>query len=230
MNIFDIIICLLLILGFIIGFKNGVVRQGISLAGIIIIFVIAYFLKGFIGNFLCINLPFFNYFGPLKGLTTINIIVYQLIAFLLVFTVLLFIYIVIVKISKVLEKVVDATIIFWLPSKLLGGFLCFIEVYVIIYAAILFLSVPLSTNSYFHNSKGVNIVLYETPFLGKTKFAKSVKNISTLTNDIKKEKISKEAANKKILVILVENNVIDIDTVNKLNEQNKLKIKGLKKY
>ena len=139
MNIFDIIICLLLILGFIIGFKNGVVRQGISLAGIIIIFVIAYFLKGFIGNFLCINLPFFNYFGPLKGLTTINIIVYQLIAFLLVFTVLLFIYIVIVKISKVLEKVVDATIIFWLPSKLLGGFLCFIEVYVIIYAAILLL-------------------------------------------------------------------------------------------
>jgi uncharacterized membrane protein required for colicin V production len=230
MNIFDIIICLLLILGFIIGFKNGVVRQGISLAGIIIIFVIAYFLKGFIGNFLCINLPFFNYFGPLKGLTTINIIVYQLIAFLLVFTVLLLIYIVIVKISKVLEKVVDATIIFWLPSKLLGGFLCFIEVYVIIYAVILFLSVPLSTNSYFHNSKGVNIVLYETPFLGKTKFAKSVKNISTLTNDIKKEKISKEAANKKILVILVENNVIDIDTVNKLNEQNKLKIKGLKKY
>ena len=230
MNIFDIMICLLLIIGFIIGFKNGVVRQGISLAGIIIIFIIAYFLKGYIGNFLCINLPFFNYFGPLKGLTTINIIVYQLIAFLLVFTVLLFIYIVIVKISKVLEKVVDATIIFWLPSKLLGGFLCFIEVYIIIYAVILFLSVPLSTNPYFHNSKGVNIVLYETPFLGKTKFAKSVKNISTLTNNIKKEKISKEDANKKILVVLVENNVIDIDTVNKLNEQNKLKIKGLKKY
>lgn len=230
MNVFDIGICLLLILGLIIGFKNGFMRQAISLIGIIIVFVISFFIKGYIGNFLCIQLPFFEYFGPLKGLTTINIIVYQVIAFLLVFTILLFIYIVIVKISKIAEKIVDATIILWLPSKLLGALLCVIEVFLLIYVVLLFLSVPLSTNTYFHESKAVNTILYKTPFLGHTKFAKSVKNISKLTNDIKDEKIDKNTANKKILIILVDNRIVDVDTVNTLNDQGKLKIKGLKKY
>lgn len=230
MNVFDIGIILLLILGFIIGFKNGFIRQGVSLIGIIIIFIIAFFIKGFIGNFLCTNLPFFNFFGPLKGLTTLNIVIYQLIAFLLVFTILLFIYILVVKLSKVLEKIVDYTIILWLPSKLLGGLLCLIEVFLLIYVVLLFLSVPLSTNEYFHESKGVNTILYKTPFLGHTKFSKSVKKISKLTNNIKDEKISKNKANKEILIILVDNNIVDVDTINTLNDQGKLKIKGLKKY
>lgn len=230
MNVFDIGIILLLALGFIIGFKNGFIRQGISLIGIIVIFIVAYFTKGYIGNFLCTNLPFFDYFGPLKGLTTLNIITYQLIAFLLIFTILLIVYIIVVKISKIAEKIVDATIILWLPSKLLGAFLCLIEVFLLLYTVLLLLSVPLSTNEYFHNSKGVNIILYKIPFLGNTKFSKSVKEVSKLTNDIKDKKISNEKANKKILVILVDNKVVDIDTINTLNEQGKLKIKGLKKY
>ena len=230
MNVFDIGIILLLILGFIVGFKHGFVRQSISLIGIVVIFIIAYFTKGYIGNFLCINLPFFDYFGPLKGLTTINIIVYQLVAFLLIFTILLFVYILVIKISKVLEKVVDFTIVLWLPSKLLGGLVALIETYLLIYTVVLFISVPMSTNEYFHDSKAVDTMLYKTPFLGNTKFSKSLKDISKLNNDIKNEKISTEKANKEILIILVDNKMIDIDTINTLNDQGKLKIKGLKKY
>ncbi len=230
MNVFDIGIILLLIMGFIIGFKNGFIKEGISLIGIIVVFIIAFFTKGYIGNFLCINLPFFKFFGPLKGLTTLNIIIYQTIAFLLIFTILLTIYIIVVKVAKVAEKIVDATIILWLPSKLLGALLCIIEVFLFLYIVLLLLSVPLSSNKYFHESKGVNIILYKTPILGHTKIVKSVKKTSKFVYDIKEEKIDKEEANKKILIVLLDNNIVDIDTVNTLNDQKKLKIKGLKKY
>ena len=230
MNIYDVGIVLFLILGFIIGFKHGVIRQLVSLIGIIIIFIIAFLTKGIIGNFLCTHLPFFNFIGPLEGLTTLNIIIYQLIAFLLIFIILLFIFFIIVKVSKVLEKVVDLTIILWLPSKLLGGLVCLLETYILIFILLVFLSVPLSTQDVFKESKLVNKILYETPLISDSKITKSIKKTTVLVNKISKNNISKESANKEILIILIENKIVDIDTINTLNDQNKLKIKGLKKY
>ena len=50
-------------------------------------FIIAYSLKGVVGNFLCMILPFF-----IKDIVTINIIFYQLIGFLLAFGVLAFFF------------------------------------------------------------------------------------------------------------------------------------------
>ena len=230
MNIYDVGIILFLILGFIIGFKHGVVRQFISLVGIIIIFIIAFLTKGVIGNFLCTHLPFFNFIGPLEGLTTLNIIIYQLIAFLIIFVLLLFVFFIIVKISKVLEKVVDLTIILWLPSKLLGGLVCALETYILIFILLVVFSVPLSTQDQFKESKLVNRILYDTPIVSNSKITKSIKKTSVLTDKLAKKNISKEKANKEILIILIDNNIVDIDTINTLNEQNKLKIKGIKKY
>ena len=58
MNIFDIGIILLLCMGFIVGWKNGVIKELVSFVGIIIVFIISYQLKGIVGNVLCKLLPF----------------------------------------------------------------------------------------------------------------------------------------------------------------------------
>ena len=87
MNVLDIGIILILIMGFIIGFKTGVMRELVSFIGIIIVFIISFELKGLIGNILCKYLPFFKFSGGIAGLPIINILIYQTIAFLLIFSI-----------------------------------------------------------------------------------------------------------------------------------------------
>ena len=80
-NILDIFIIMMLIMFVIVGFKRGVIKELVSLIGIIIIFILSWSLKNYIGNFLCIIFPFFKFIGPLKDIDAINILVYQGIAF-----------------------------------------------------------------------------------------------------------------------------------------------------
>ena len=142
MNVLDIGIILILIMGFIIGFKTGVMRELVSFIGIIIVFIISFELKGLIGNILCKYLPFFKFSGGIAGLQVINILIYQTIAFLLIFSILLGVYAIALKLSKVLQKIINMTIVLWLPSKLLGGIVSFIRGYIVIMVILIILVVP----------------------------------------------------------------------------------------
>ena len=93
LNIFDIGLILVLISFIIVGAHRGVIKELVSLVGLIIIFVLSWQLKGIIGNILCIYLPFFEFKGSINGISSLNIMLYQLIAFLIVFGLLLGIYI-----------------------------------------------------------------------------------------------------------------------------------------
>ena len=88
LNVFDIGIILLLVMFIIVGFKNGAIRELFALVGIIVVFVLSYSLKGILGNILCIVLPFFKITGVVEGLSVMNILLYQAIAFMIVFAIL----------------------------------------------------------------------------------------------------------------------------------------------
>ena len=92
LNIFDVGIILLLILFIILGIKKGVIKELVSLVGIIIVFILSWSLKGIIGNFLCIILPFFKFTGIIEGMSSLNILLYQAIAFIIVFSLLMGLY------------------------------------------------------------------------------------------------------------------------------------------
>ena len=107
-NIIDIVIILLL-LGFaMIGFKRGAIPAVISLVGTILILIVSYKFKGTIGNYLMKYLPFFNFTGTFKGLVTLNILVYQLIGFILIAFVLFALFGLILKLTGLIEKAADA--------------------------------------------------------------------------------------------------------------------------
>ena len=108
MNIIDIAIVVIILLAGIIGAKTGVIKNAVSLIGIIVVFILAYIFKGVVGNLLCKYLPFFNFSGDWEGLVTINILVYQVIAFIAVFMILLFIYSAIMIISTAIQKIVNS--------------------------------------------------------------------------------------------------------------------------
>ena len=59
MNIIDIILILLLLMGGVIGFKNGVIRQTVSFVGFFIVVILSYFLKDFVSAILYKFVPFF---------------------------------------------------------------------------------------------------------------------------------------------------------------------------
>lgn len=224
MNILDIGIILLLLMFLIVGSKTGVIKELISLVSIIIIFIISYSLKGILGNILCIILPFFKFSGAIEGLVTLNILLYQLIAFIIIFSILLGIYRVTLKLSSVMQKIVNMTIILIIPSKILGAVISFIKGYVIIFIALLVLYIPFGSTQIFATSKLVDNIIYNTPILSNSisKYTSSIKEIYVMSKDIKKKKITINEANLKSLDIMLKHKIVSKKTINKLVSIHKL--------
>ena len=88
MNLVDLIIIVLLVMGAIVGFKRGLIRQLLSLCGTIIAAVLAFLFKTPLAQLLCEYLPFFSFKGVLAGLSVLNLFVYEVIAFLIILAIL----------------------------------------------------------------------------------------------------------------------------------------------
>ena len=224
MNIFDVGIILLLVLFLIVGFKNGVVKELVALVGIIAVFIIAYIGKTYLGNLLCFILPFFKFTGSLEGLTTINILIYQIISFMIIFSILLSVYIIVLKISKFLQKIVNFTLILWLPSKFLGSIVSLVKGYIVLFAVFLVLLIPLKNNQIYNESTLVNFILYKTPIISSTtsNFTNSIESIYKLADDIKNQKISINQANLETIDIMLKYKVTTKETIEKLIKLHKL--------
>ena len=224
MNIFDIVIIFILIIFFITGWKRGVIKEIVSLVGIILVFIISFLLKDKLGNFLCLNLPFISFKGSIKGIISLNLLFYQVLAFIILFCILLTVYELLLKLSKWLQKIVNMTIILILPSKILGGLLSFIKGYIILFCIFILLIIPLNNNELIKESTLMNFILYKTPVLSNNtnKLTKSVNDIYSLGKDVTKKKITKKEANKKTLDILLKYKIIDKELVKKLIENKKI--------
>ena len=229
MNLVDIIIILLLALSFIIGFKHGLIRQIVSLVGIIVTYVIAYQLKGYLGDFFCQIFPFSQFSGNIQGLTTLNILIYELLAFIIIFAMIFVIYEVIVNISKLLEKIIDATIILTIPSKLLGGVVSLFEGYILIFVVIIILLIPLRGTGLIESSALANKMVYNTPILSSSaaNLTDSISQAISLVDKIGNQKISIEEANRELLKVELNYKIIEGRTAKELNDRNKISIKNI---
>ena len=232
MNILDIVIALVLIMSAIIGFKRGAIKEVVSLVGIIIVFILAFSLKGVLGNVLCKWLPFFNFAGNLEGVTVLNILLYQLIALLIIYSLLFSVYMIVVKISGIVQKIVHMTIVLWLPSKVIGAVVAFITGYVMVFVVLLALLIPLKDTDIFKNSKFANYIVYDTPILASSSenISTSINEIYELGEDLSKGDISKNEANVKTMDILLKYKVVSAETARELVVLDKLDgISGLDK-
>ena len=223
-NVFDIGIILLLIMFFIVGIKRGVIKEAVSLVAIVLVFILSFSLKGIVGNILCTLCPFLDFSGSMRGLVTLNIFVYQLIAFIIVFTLCLFLYEFSLKISKFLQKVVNMTIILIIPSKILGGLVSLVKGYIILFVVFLLLMIPFGNVSLFQESKCISFMLNKTPVLTSyvKNFITPINEFVDLTERVSSNKISVNEANLESLDIMLKYNVVDKKTVESLIEVHKL--------
>lgn len=225
MNIIDVIIILLLLYGAVIGFKNGFTRQVVSFLGILIITILSFYLKNYISVFLYEHLPFFKFGGIFKGVTVLNIALYEVVAFLIVFNVLLIIFRLLLTFTKIFEKVLTLTIVFGIPSKILGAIVGVIEYFVIIFIGLYVCSLPFFTGDLLQGSKYAGKILNSTPILSSS-VSKTMNVFKDFQALKEKYEVAKNASefNLETLDLFLKYKVITVDSTERLISQGKLEI------
>lgn len=232
MTAIDIVIILLLIMFGVVGWKQGIIKEAVQLIGMIIILVIAFMFKGELGNIFCKWLPFFNFNGsPIEGMTTLNILLYQVLGFVIIFTVLYAIYTIILKLSGVFQKILDWTIILLIPSKIGGLIIGLLEGYILLFVLLLIITgLPANYTSNFTNSNLVQTIVYKTPILSSASkdVTNSMKDIYVLVDEVAQKKITTNEANLKTVDIMLKYDLVTPKTVEQLVILDKLKgVKGI---
>lgn len=214
--ILDVVIIIFLLFGALIGFKNGFTKSLVSMLGSVVVMILAFILKTPVGNFLAAIFPFFDF----DGLSALNIVLYQMIAFIL----LTIIFGIIVKIllyaTTIFEKILNATIVLGFASKILGSLVGLIRNYVIVFIVLYILSFPFFSNiTFIKDSKIKEGILDHTLILSTIAQATTdiTKDIENLAND--------EKTNKNIIELMIKYNLINEENVNKLIEKGKIKEK-----
>lgn len=222
MNIVDIIILVFIVLSAFVGFSRGFFKQTIMFVGTILVICLSFIFKNPLSLFMYKNLPFFK-FG---GLTSLNILLYEILAFIILIVVLSIVLVILVKITGIVEKILKVTIILAIPSKLLGMLVGIIESIVILYFALFILSLPIIKVPYLNESKYAKIIMDKTPILSSVcdNIMKTFDEISEFTEENLKLNFDVNKANKDILEIILKNRVATSDNVRYLVEKDKIKI------
>lgn len=228
MNMLDIIIIGVIIFGALIGFKRGIIKQGLVTVGIEIVLMLSFILKNPISSFMYKKFPFFSFYGLYENISVLNILLYEVIAFALVFVILSTILLILIRISKSFDKILKLTLLFSLPSRLLGAILGACEYYLIVFIGLFIMMQPmfeLSNSDFFKNSELKDVVLENTPFISGY-----IKPTMDTIDDIEKlienkDKYSDKQFNCKATNIMVKHKVIEKKALNYLYDSGKLKNK-----
>ena len=228
MNIFDVIIILFILSGAVVGFKRGLTRELVSLVSFFAIVILAFMLKNPISIFLYEHLPFFKFGGILKGVTVLNIALYEIIAFLIMVIILSVIFKILAVITNLFEKILKMTIILSIPSKIAGAVVGIIESYIWVFIVLYILSFPIFNIDILNESKYKNNILNNTPLLSG--FIEPTMKVLDEFGDLKNKYESTENAsefNRETLDLFLKYDVITVDSVETLRDKNKLKIDNL---
>lgn len=223
MSIVDLLIIIFILLGFLLGWKNGVIKQFFMTLGLILVFVLSYVLKNPLSSFFYKHLPFIEFKGFFKGIIVLNILLYEVLAFIIIFSALFLLLKIVLRASTKLEDFLKATIILGIPSKVFGGILGLLEGFVVAFIALFFLNLPIFNIEMVNNSKVANFILNRTTILSSM-----CNNTLMLYDEINRLKDEygrtqdKAKLNSEMLKLFMQYNVIDKDEAYNLLQNDKL--------
>ena len=221
-ELIDAIIILIILLGGVIGFKEGAIKKLTSAIGLIVVVIISFILKNKLSVYFYENLPFIRLWGVFKGIDVLNIIFYEMLAFLIIASVLTIIYRVLLGITGLIEKILKATVILSIPSKIIGFFIGLIEYYIWVYIILFVLTLPVINFREVYTSKTASFILKETPVLSE--YTNKTLNIY---NDIyaiveNRNDKSDEQINEETMDTMLKYNIITVESAEELIRQNKV--------
>ncbi|MBR3363018.1 MAG: CvpA family protein [Bacilli bacterium] len=227
----DIVIILILLFGGLVGYKQGFTKALVNLVGIFIILILSFVLKDPIAEFMMLNLPFFDFYGLIKGVSVLNILVYEVVAFGLCFSILFIVLKILFVFTNVFEKILSMTIILGFLSKILGFVLGVLKNYVIIFIILFILSLPnFSDNKIISNSNLKGLIIQNTPILSNLTddIVTVFDEFSSLKDEYKNTKDGNKF-NYDSLDLLLKYKIVKTETVEKLINSGKLHIDGSNK-
>lgn len=229
MNIIDIIIILLVISGLCLGYKRGLTKEVVCFAKFALALVIAFLLKNPLSKLMYEHLPFFEFGGIFKGVTALNIILYEFIAFLLVLGIIMLVFRILLLATTIFEKILNTTIVLSLPSKILGMIVGGIHYYVIAFILLFVISLPVfKMDTQIEKSKLRDPIINNTPILSGIvlKTVNIIDEFNVLGEKYKSE-INTDEFNLETIDLFLKYNIITVDSVETLNSKGKLKINRL---
>lgn len=228
MSIVDIFIIVFILIGGLLGLKRGAVKEFISAIGFFVIVVLSFLLKNPLSVIFYENLPFFKFGGIFKGVTALNIALYELIAFLVVALVLTFIWKLVEYASNIMQKIINMTILLGLPSKIIGFIIGLLEYYVLAFIIIYILTLPIFSVKPVIESKNAKFILNDTPIISS--FVKESSGFIGEFIELRDKYQVTESANQfnyETLDLFMKYDIVDVKSVKKLKEKNKISIDGI---
>lgn len=224
LNIVDVIILLLILLGGVVGFKEGVIKKLTSVIGLVIVVVLSFILKNKISIVFYENLPFFDLWGAYKGIQVLNILFYEILAFVIIAAVLSIIYRIILGLTGIIEKILKATIILSIPSKILGFFVGLLENYIWVYIILFILTLPVINIKQIYDSQIATFIMEKTPYLSKYT-SKTIDVYNDLYEIIDSEgEKEKTKVNEEAMDLMLKYEIITKESAQKLIEKGKVNI------
>lgn len=221
-NLVDAIILLIILLGGVIGFKEGVIKKLTSVVGLVIVIVLSFILKNKLSVIFYENLPFFNLWGAFKGIQVLNILFYEMLAFVIIASVLTIVYRLILGFTGIIEKVLKATVILSIPSKILGFIVGLIENYIWVYLILFILTLPVINLKEVYESKTAVFIMEKTPILSKyTNKTLDIYNDLYAIIDSEGAKTN-EQVNEEAMDLMLKYEIITKDSARKLIDKNKV--------
>jgi len=225
--VLDIILVLFVALGTYMGFRKGLIKSLVGFVGLVAIIIISYTLRAKLAGFLIDKMPFFNFGGSLEGLTALNILVYNVIAFIVIFVLLYCLLNIVMTITGLIDTILKFTVIWIIPSKIGGAIVGFLESWVFLYLAVFVLAQFGFSAGLVQDSKVSQIILDHTPIVGNylggaKKAAESIyTGIEKYTKD---ESKSKDDLNLYILQICINYNLVSADKATELMAIGKIQL------
>lgn len=229
MNLLDLIVIIIIGYGAYRGWKYGCFSSIVSLIGTVLVFTVSFYLKNPLSRLLYENLPFHTFGGIFKGITSVNILVYEGISYLICLIALAAILGIVLKLTGIVDKLIKLTFILALPSKIFGLIIGAVQFYVFAFAGLFILAQLPFGAEYYNDSELGHTILTKTPLL------------SSVTNDLYHsiseiyeicikydniEEAEKAIGDYEALETLLKYNIITTDSVEKLVEKGKIKIEG----
>lgn len=219
MNTISIVIVLIILSFGVLGLKRGAIKEAAVVIGNILAIVLAFILKDLFASYLINVFPAYKISSVIGSLSSLSIIFYKLLAFLILLIIFHFILRIIVSLSGIISKIVDATIILLLPNRILGFILGIVEGYILMFVALNLLIIPLSSNATFMDSEVRKYIVEETPIL-KDSFGGLNTSLEEVMQLDKND--NENSLNLKVIDILLKNKIITKDEVQELASNGKL--------
>lgn len=229
MNIVDLIIMIAILFGAVIGFKRGFTKSLVSAVGVLAIVILAFLFKNPVSTILYEHLPFFQFGGIIKGVTVLNIALYELLAFVIVLAVLAVALKILTLATSIFEKILTFTIILGIPSKILGAIIGALEWFVLVFISLYILNMPMINVKELSSSTLVPKILNNTPILSGVidDTNKVIAEFATIKDKYNDKEVNTNEFNKETLDLFLKYNVVTVNSVDKLVNDEKLKIEGI---